>query len=67
MHRKALALEQQVARILAMVRSAMNRTAMVNRLPPEVLVKVLSFRCDDRDPISATELQGRSNRGRGLE
>lgn len=32
---------------------------MVNRLPPEVLAKVLSFRCDDRDLISATHVCGR--------
>lgn len=39
-----------------MVRSAINRTVMVNRLPPEVLVKVLSFHCNDRDLISATHI-----------
>ena len=39
-----------------MVRSAVNSTVMVNRLPPEVLAKVLSFRRDDRDLISATHV-----------
>jgi len=29
---------------------------MVNRLPPEVMAKVLSFRRDDRDLISATHV-----------
>ena len=53
---KVSALEQQVARILAMIRSARNRTAMANRLPPEVMAKVLSFRPDNRDLISATHV-----------
>jgi len=39
-----------------MVRSAVNSTVMVNRLPPELLAKVLSFRCDDRNLISATHV-----------
>ena len=53
---KVVALERRVARILAIVRSAVNYTVMVNRLPPEVLAKVLSFRHDDRDLISATHV-----------
>lgn len=56
---KVLALEQQVVQILALVRSARNLKVMVNRLPPEVLAKVLSFRHDDRDLISATHVCGR--------
>jgi len=54
--KKVLALEQQIAQILVLVRSARNRTAMVNCLPPEVLAKILSFRHDDRDLISATHV-----------
>ena len=53
---KLSALGKQVARILATIRSASNRTAMVNRLPPEVLAKVLGFRHDDRDLIAATHV-----------
>ena len=53
---KVFALEQQITRILAMVRSAKNRTAMANRLPPEVLAKVLGFRRNDQDLISATHV-----------
>ena len=53
---KVLALEQQIVQILALVRSARNLTVAVNRLPPEVLAKVLSFRHDDRDLISATHV-----------
>ena len=53
---KVLALEQEINQILALVRSARNLTVTVNRLPPEVLAKVLSFRHNDRDLISATHV-----------
>jgi len=53
---KVFALERQITQILALVRSARNRAVVVNRLPPEVLAKVLSFRRDDRDLISATHV-----------
>jgi len=39
-----------------MVRSARNCMVTANRLPSEVLAKVLSFRHDDRDLISATHV-----------
>jgi len=55
---KVLALEQRILGVLALIRSARNLTVAVNRLPPEVLAKILGFRHDDRDLISATHVCG---------
>ena len=38
------------------IRLALNQTARVNRLPPEILARALEFRGDDRDLISATHV-----------
>jgi hypothetical protein len=54
--RKVVALERDVARILVTIRLAMNQTAPINRLPPEVLARTLEFRKDDKDLISATHV-----------
>ena len=49
-------LEKPVARILAAIRSARNELRPVNRLPPEILAKVLEARKEERDLVSATHV-----------
>lgn len=56
---KVLILETQVARVLATIRSVRNQTVVVNRLPPELLARILWFRQDDNDLTSATQVCGR--------
>ena len=57
--RKVAVLERDFAKILVTIRSAMNETVPINRLPPEILGRVLEFREDDRDLISATHVCNR--------
>ena len=45
--------------ILVTIRSAMNQAAPINRLPPEILGRVLEFREGDKDLISATHVCNR--------
>ena len=45
--------------ILVTIRSAMNQTAPINRLPPETLTRTLEFREDDEDLIPATHARQR--------
>ncbi|KAF9785490.1 hypothetical protein BJ322DRAFT_1063465 [Thelephora terrestris] len=40
--------EKQTVRVLSMIRSAMNERRPVNRLPPEVFMRVLEFRDNDK-------------------
>ena len=42
-----------------MVRLAMNQTVPINRLPPEILARVLEFREGDKDLVSATHVCNR--------
>jgi len=44
---------------LVTIRLALNQTAPVNRLPPEILTRALEFRGDDKDLISATHVCNR--------
>lgn len=52
-------LEKQAIRFLATIRSARNQTRPVNRLPPEVFVKVLEVRVKDRDLDAAIQVCAR--------
>ncbi|KAF9650463.1 hypothetical protein BDM02DRAFT_3164908 [Thelephora ganbajun] len=56
---KILDLEQEVVRILAAIRSAVNELRPVNRLPPEIFAKVFEDRGNDRDMIVATHVCSR--------
>ena len=57
--RKVAVLERGVATILVTIRLAMNETVPINRLPPEILGRVLEFREGDEDLISATHVCNR--------
>lgn len=46
-------------RILTTIRSAMNGSKPINRLPPEIFGKILEFRKNDRDLIAATQVCAR--------
>jgi len=52
-------LGQDVVRILTIIRSAMNESAPVNRLPPEILARVLELRKYESDLIAATHVCAR--------
>lgn len=52
-------LGQEVMRIFTTVRSAMNESRPVNRLPPEMFAKVLEFRVHEKDLITATHVCAR--------
>ena len=52
-------LGQEVVRILTTIRSAMNESRPINRLPPEIFGKVLEFRKNDRDLVAATQVCAR--------
>ena len=54
--RKVLALERNLVRVLVTIRLAMNQTAPINRLPPEILTRALEFREDDKVLISSTHV-----------
>ena len=51
-----VALERDVARILVTIRSAVGRTAPINRLPPDILARTLEFREGEKDLIYATHI-----------
>jgi hypothetical protein len=52
-------LEKQTVRILATIRSAMNELRPVNRLPPEIFVKVFEVREKEKDLDVATHVCAR--------
>lgn len=52
-------LEKQATRVLVLISSAYNHLRPVNRLPPEILVKVLEARGEERDLIAATHVCAR--------
>ena len=52
-------LGQEVVRILSTIRSAMNESKPINRLPPEIFAKVLEFRKSERELITATHICAR--------
>ena len=54
-----LDLQQELIRISATIRSAMNQARPINRLPPEMLAKVFEFRSTGRDLIAATHVCAR--------
>jgi hypothetical protein len=56
---KLLDLEKQAIRFLATIRSARNQTRPVNRLPPEVFVKVIEFRGKDEVLDAAVQVCAR--------
>ena len=53
---KVVALERDVAKILVTIHLAMNQSAPINRLPPEILARTLEFRESDKDLVSATHV-----------
>lgn len=52
-------LGKEVGRILTTMRSAVNESKPINRLPPEMFVRILEFRKKERELIAATHVCAR--------
>ena len=52
-------LGKEVGRILTTIRSAMNESRPIHRLPPEVFARLFEFRVHERDLVAATQVCSR--------
>lgn len=56
---KLIDLENQTVKMLAMIRSARNMSRTVNRIPPEIFIKVFEVRDKERDLVTAAQVCAR--------